>query len=510
MIRSGIAAGMVLLPLLLTVGCTSLRDTAFATSADHEGQARNVILFIGDGMGVSTITAARIYDGQSRGESGEENRLAFERFPRVALVKTYNTNQQVPDSAGTASAINTGVKTRAGVIGIGPQGLRGDCAGALAHRLPNVAEQLVARGVAIGIVSTARLTHATPAAVFAHVPERNWENDAAIPEAELAKGCHDTARQLVDFPFTVAFGGGRKNFLGKREGGDRRDESVDLAKQWMARTGGSYVRDRAAMEAAALLDRPVLGLFADSHLTYALDRVADTPEPTLAEMTSAAITRLSRHRGGYFLMIEGGRIDHGHHDGRAAYALREVQELSRAVETALARVNLHDTLILVTADHSHVFTIGGYPTRGNPILGLVRGNDSRGLPKHEPSLADDAQPYTTLGYYNGPGAVTTLPRPAPSADPQAMQQALVPLTPEETHGGEDVPLYAIGAGSKYVGGVIEQDRIYGIIMKTLTNARTLTSDRRNRDARAQRPCSSPAHAADRRISRVRTKPWRDR
>src|SRR5690606_23312450 len=119
MIRSGIAAGMVLLPLLLTVGCTSLRDTAFATSADHEGQARNVILFIGDGMGVSTITAARIYDGQSRGESGEENRLAFERFPRVALVKTYNTNQQVPDSAGTASAINTGVKTRAGVIGIG-------------------------------------------------------------------------------------------------------------------------------------------------------------------------------------------------------------------------------------------------------------------------------------------------------------------------------------------------------------------------------------------------------
>jgi alkaline phosphatase len=468
----------ILLLTSLTVGCTSFRDTASnVDGAVHDKRARNVILFIGDGMGPSTITAARIYDGQSRGETGEENWLAFERFPNVALVKTYNVNQQVPDSAGTASAINTGVKTRAGMIGVGPQGLRGDCEGALAHRVPNIAEQLVARGMAIGIVTTARLTHATPASVYAHVPERNWENDSAIPDAELAKGCFDTARQLVEFPFTVALGGGRKNFLGKREGGNRRDASIDLMQQWIERTKGSFVRDRAALQTAVNQDRPVLGVFADMHMTFALDRAPDSAEPTLAEMTRSAIARLSRHQDGYFLMVESGRIDHGHHDGRAAYALQEVQELSRAVEAALSLVDLSDTLILVTADHSHVFTMGGYPTRGNPILGLVRGNDAQGLPKQVPNLADDGQPYTTLGYYNGPGAVAVHPRPTPSNDPKAKQQALVPITPEETHGGEDVPLYAIGAGSNKVGGVIEQDWIYEIMVKALGMPRIATSDR---------------------------------
>jgi alkaline phosphatase len=82
--------------------------------------AKNIILFIGDGMGVSTVTAARIFDGQSKGLSGEEHSLVFENFPNVALVKTYNTNQQVPDSAGTASAIMTGKKTRAGVSTLPP------------------------------------------------------------------------------------------------------------------------------------------------------------------------------------------------------------------------------------------------------------------------------------------------------------------------------------------------------------------------------------------------------
>ena len=93
--------------------------------------ARNVILFIGDGMGVTTVTAARIFDGQSKGMSGEENVLPFETFPNVALIKTYTANQMVADSAGSASAMNTGVKTRAGVIGIGPQAYRGRCEDAL-------------------------------------------------------------------------------------------------------------------------------------------------------------------------------------------------------------------------------------------------------------------------------------------------------------------------------------------------------------------------------------------
>jgi hypothetical protein len=102
--------------------------------------AKNVILFIGDGMGITTVTAARIFDGQSKGMLGEENVLPFENFPNLALIKTYAANQMVADSAGTASAINTGVKTSAGVISIGPEAYRRNCEGALAHPLTTLGE----------------------------------------------------------------------------------------------------------------------------------------------------------------------------------------------------------------------------------------------------------------------------------------------------------------------------------------------------------------------------------
>ncbi len=428
--------------------------------------AKNVILFIGDGMGISTITAARIYDGQTRGEPGEENLLSFEHFPQLALVKTYNSNQQVPDSAGTATAMNTGVKTRAGVIGVGAPAHRANCVEGLANILPSAAEQLQAMGKSIGIVSTARLTHATPAAVFTHSPERDWESDSAMPEQALDAGCTDIASQIVDFPFTVALGGGSANFFGKDFGGKRLDAKANLPAEWIAQTGGQFVTNRADMMADAPDDKPLLGLFYPSHMTYMLERPEDTGEPTLSEMTAVAIDKAAQDPDGYFLMIEGGRIDHGHHAGKAALALSETQEFARAVSVALSKVDLSETLILVTADHSHVFTIAGYPTRGNPILGLARGNDESGDPTGEPILAADGQPYTTLGYQNGPGAVTEFPRPAPVTEGIALQQSLVPSS-GETHGGEDVALYAAGAGADQVHGVMEQNRIYDVIMRAL-------------------------------------------
>ncbi len=439
-------------------------------SAPH---AKNVILFIGDGMGISTVTAARIYDGQSRGETGEENYLSFERFPYVALVKTWNANQQVPDSAGTASAMNLGVKTRAGVIGNGPAAHRGDCTEAQAAVLPNIAEQAHAAGKAVGWVSTMRLTHATPAAVYAHAPERDWEVDADIPAAERATGGTDIAAQMMAFPFDVALGGGLSEFRGKTKGGKRLDPDADLVADWQSRTGGTFVTSESELLQAKGARGPLLGLFSPSHLSYMLERRPGTSEPTLSQMTSAAIDKASQDPDGYFLMIEGGNIDHGHHEGRADIALSETQELSRAIQAALGKVDLSDTLILVTADHSHVFTIAGYPTRGNPILGLAMGNDDRGEPTSKPILAADGKPYTTLGYANGPGAVRTMPRPGPDLSPGARQQALVPTgnvfdrTEDlaETHGGEDVALYATGPGADRAHGVIEQNSIFDIIMR---------------------------------------------
>lgn len=433
--------------------------------AQAQPRARNVILFIGDGMGISTVTAARIYAGQKQGQSGEEYVLPFERFGNVALVKTYNTDAQVPDSAGTASAMHTGQKTNIGMLGVGPQAVRGDCASAQEHALPLLGEQATARGLALGIVSTARITHATPASVYARSADRNWE--AFIEdEAEAAKGCKDIASQLVESDFDIALGGGRAAFLGAEQGGWRREADVDLAAQWAARTGGHYVQTREEL-AAAPDDRPLLGLFAASHLTYMAERGEQSREPTLTEMTAAALDRLDDDPQGFYLMVESGRIDHGHHAGQAGYALEEAVEFANAIQYAIDHTDPEETLILVTADHSHVFTIAGYPRRGNDILGLVVPPPHGGDEVAQAATAADGKPYTTLGYGNGPGAIANLAeRPVPETGVAARQQAAVPLG-SETHGGEDVALYGHGPGAQRVRGVIEQDVIYDIIVKAL-------------------------------------------
>ena len=130
-----------------------------------------------------------------------------------------------------------------------------------------------------------------------------------------------------------------------------------------------------------------------------------------------------------------------------------------------------ETLILVTADHSHVFTIAGYPTRGNDILGVVKGNDDRGHPTGQALLATDGLPYTTLGYWNGPGA-NDGNRIYPSTGISAYQQAAIPTGKgfdktakrSETHGGEDVAIYATGPGSDAIHGVMEQNIIFDVIV----------------------------------------------
>lgn len=463
--RMSLALAMLPLAACQTGGADHVASTP--APPPTAARAKNVILFIGDGMGISTITAARIYEGQKRGMTGEENSLSFEKFPHTALVKTYNTDAQVPDSAGTATAMNAGVKTRIGYIGVGEAAERNDCTTSKAHHLPSTAEAAKRAGLEVGIVTTTRITHATPAAVFGHSVNRDWESDKDIPASERPEGCTDLAAQLVAFPFDIALGGGKQKFLGNAVGGDRLSPQTDLAKEWANRTGGTYVETADAL-AAAPHGKPVLGLFAPSHMTYMLDRKADTSEPTLTRMTAAAISNLEKGKTlskGYYLMVEGGRIDHGHHAGQAGYALEEAVEFAKAVQYAVDHTDPRETLILVTADHSHVFHIAGYPRRGNPILGLVTGGgEGEGSPD-EPAIASDGQPYSTVGYANGPGAVKGA-RGAPDTSVKARQQSLVPL-PSETHGGEDVALFATGPGSQDVHGVIEQNVIGQIVREAL-------------------------------------------
>lgn len=437
--------------------------------------AKNVIIFIGDGMGVSTLTAARIHQGQVAGKDGESFVTAMDSLPHTALVRTYSHDAQVSDSAPTATAILSGVKTRNGVIGLGPEAVPDDCASARGHELPSLFALAQRQGRSTGVISTARITHATPAAAYAHSAQRDWE--AGVPPPQRAAGCIDIARQLIEGPvgsrLDVVFGGGRRYFLPVTatdteypDMAGLRDDGRDLIAEWRRRNGGgSYVSDARGF--AALPDRPrgkVLGLFQPDHMQYEADRAGDVAgEPSLADMTTRAIAMLSGKRQGYVLLVEAGRIDHAHHAGNARRALEDGVAFDAAVAAAVAATDPGETLIVTTADHSHAFSFSGYPTRGNPILGVAAGDDG------QPFRARDGKGYTTLGYANGPGAVDH-PRDDPAAaDTTTLdyrQQALVPLG-GETHGGEDVVVRASGPMAHLFRGTIEQHSIHAVIADAL-------------------------------------------
>ncbi len=452
--------------------------TTRIAAVNRPKHAKNVILMYCDGMGIATITAGRIWDGQNPGDgsprrSGEENSLSFERLPHVALVKTYNSNAQVPDSAGTASAMNTGVKTRIGVVNFGQDQQANACKtqGLLPRTIAEIAK---AKGMSVGVVTTTRITHATPAAVYGHVPNRNWEGaDKAYPMADRAAGCADLATQLIDFApggIDLAMGGGRARFLPLKSGG-LRDDGVDLVARWQARfPDGHYVVDQKGLTALnASAAGPVLGLFNDDHLNYEADRDRGK-EPSLSEMALFAVRHLQKASPkGYYLMIEGGRIDHAHHATNPYRALSETQQFSRTVAAVLASVNLNDTLVLVTADHSHVMTIAGYPQRGNDILGFIKsapGDEAHGGSRDGIALDDRGQPMTTISYANGPFVYPGLSRLLPPTDKDYLADKLHG-TDSETHGGEDVALFADGAGSALVSGVMEQNVIFHVIAEAL-------------------------------------------
>lgn len=169
-------------------------------------------------------------------------------------------------------------------------------------------------------------------------------------------------------------------------------------------------------------------------------------------------------------MVEAGRIDHAHHDGNAFRALTDTIELSNAVRAALSKVNLNETLIIVTADHSHTFTMAGYPIRGNNILGLVREVDNSGMLEEKPKGDANKMPFTTLGYANGKGyvggAARTLLTQESALNPNYKQEAAIPLN-DETHGGEDVGIFATGAGSHLIHGVMEENWIFYAMREAL-------------------------------------------
>lgn len=422
--------------------------------------AKNVILFVGDGMSITTLTAARIWQGQQQGLLGEEHFLHFERFPHTALIKTYNSNQQTPDSAGTMSAMMTGVKTRAGLISMGPEQDRSDCKGSQQHHQQTLLEWGSQQGFDTGIVTTARLTHATPAATYAHSPERGWEGDVDRHLNAYWYGCDSIAKQLVEKAFPagldLAFGGGASRLE------NYYDTYLELFPE------GRLLTDQQSLEALTFSEAqlgPVLGVFSSGHMAFEHKRsIKSLPQPSLAQMTAKALQYFQSREGGYLLVIEGARIDHAHHKGNAANALVETASLANAVQLADEMTSDQDTLIIVTADHSHTLTMAGYPKRGNSILSTSKNQ------KDEIVLANDGFPYTTLGYANG----TALGRQVMKGDQLVVTDAMgfqqgvaVPLE-YETHGSDDVALHAKGPGAYLFSGLMEQHEIFHTILEAVT------------------------------------------
>ncbi len=468
---------------------------------DYKGRrAKNVIFFVGDGMGVSTITATRVY---SVGVAGN---LVVDQFPHTALSRTYGADAITPDSAPTMTAMMSGVNTNAGVLGLDettePLDFNHDGDG----RAPwTLLEEAKASGMKVGVISTARITHATPAATYAHINNRDNENAIALQALPGDPTFNDRLGDGID----LLIGGGRQFFVPStvtdEEGGTgSRSDGRDLRREFQS-AGYSYVWNTAGFNALNRASLPVLGLFERGHMEYEYDRPTDSgSEPSLTDMTVKAIelldgaSRKSRKSGGYFLMVESGRIDHAHHEGNAFRALTDTEELDEAIGAAAHMVDLRDTLIIVSADHSHVFNIAGYPLRpkselpyqvtsndpgfeapaGNGILDVVYDLTSGGAV----AAAGDRNgvPYTVLGYLNGPGyrgGPRTDPRtdafpgrggvvPNGPSHPAYFQESAVPMG-SETHAGEEVAIYAVGPGAALVHGTVKNTHIYQVMKAAL-------------------------------------------
>ncbi|MCB0276682.1 MAG: alkaline phosphatase [Calditrichaeota bacterium] len=276
-------------------------------------RVKNVIFMIGDGMGITQMTAGRLR------EFGPNSKSRIESMPVTGLAHTHSIDDLITDSAASATALATGYKTRNGMIGMLP-----DMTSA-----KTLLEAAAEAGKKTGVVATSSVTHATPASFTAHVALRKMEPQIAEQQAS----------GNVD----VILGAGLQFFQPmSTEGSDRRDNRDLLAE---ARENGFQVV-RSADEMAAITDGRILGLFAPKYLSGLAG------EPSLTEMTNKAISLVKDDPDGFFLMIEGSQIDWGGHDNDPEYVIREMIAFDKAVQAALDFAEADgQTLVVVTADH---------------------------------------------------------------------------------------------------------------------------------------------------------------
>jgi alkaline phosphatase/streptomycin-6-phosphatase len=373
---------------LATIGVSTTPDR-FDRSNDFRnsingGRARNVILFIGDGMGDSEITAARNY------QVGANGRLWMDSLPFSGQYTTYAVQEGNPslvdyvtDSAASGTGWSTGFKTSNGRI----SSVAGT--GNSVTKLPTILEMAQRAGFKTGNVSTAELTDATPAVLASHINDRGCQGPSDMancaPSKKENKGPGSIAEQLVDHKVNVLLGGGLARFQQAVTGGRDAGKTVIVSAE---RQGYDVVYDAASLQGVD--SDHVLGLFTRGNMSleWAGEQAIAFPgsgfpngqtcaenqrpanEPSLADMTAKAIDLLDdangRHghdRRGFFLQVEGASIDKQDHVERPCEQIGETVAFDRAIRVALRYAALHpDTLIVITADHGHTSQIVPVPS----------------------------------------------------------------------------------------------------------------------------------------------------
>ena len=383
---------------------------------------KNVIFLIGDGMGLAHITLTSYFVGKP---------LEMMKMSYSGLAYTYSANSFVTDSAAAGTALATGYKTFNGMLGMTPDG----------KPVMTLFEAAKKVGKSTGVVTTTRVTHATPAAFYAHVKDRDEEKEIA--------------RQLVvGTTIDVAFGGGMKHFS---------EELLEKAKT----NGFTVVTTREELlnlDPSAV--KRVLGIFARSHLSYYVD---DEDRPSLAEMTRKAIEILSKNEEGFFLMVEGGRIDHAAHGNDVVAMIYDTIEFDEAVKVALEFAKKDgDTLVVVTADHE---TGGLGLSNGEYAIDVekLRSYSKISIEKLMKEITPDNFKEVIKKYYGidlSDEEVETLKKafeeggyaPSNTIGEIISAHALIGWT-THTHTGIMVPVFAEGPGAEKFTGIMENVEI---------------------------------------------------
>ncbi|NUM36875.1 MAG: alkaline phosphatase [Candidatus Brocadiae bacterium] len=398
---------------------------------------KNVIFFIGDGMGMAVVDVARIV------LQGKEGYLDFEKAPYVGITKTYSSDTLVTDSAAAGTALATGHKTNKGWLGVTPDG----------KKVKNLMEAAKEQNKSIGAVTTVTISHATPAAFLAHADSR-YEGDIVNQYAD---------KKYMD----VLLGGGINYFIPKQEKFSKRKDNRNVLKEF-AESGYDVVTNKESMEKAK--KAKILGVFAPTDLPYYLDREL-YPSPSLKDLTIKALEVLSKNEKGFVLMIEGGKIDwacHGHDVGAAIY---EIYDMNEAIKAALEYIKKNpDTLLLVTSDHE---TGGvGLSTGEYKILPEVFKKQKRSTEEIAKQIKNKGEQEVIKIMADLAGIEDLTPEEIKNllsdTEKQGMYQSSKAGTVGDiiarranigftttTHTGQSIPIYAFGKGAKVFSGVYD-------------------------------------------------------